>query len=251
MRHELKYLIPLSERDTLARYVAWHTLGDPNADSDGIYTVRSIYLDTSRGVMYRAKREGVRERMKVRVRGYGEVDLDSTVGLELKRKRGSTAWKRRARMTLDEADRWLRGNGIPHDVDDPDAARTFRYFVLRRSLKPAVLVAYERQAFLGAHDPTLRVTFDMNLRGRFTSSLTRLGAVAPVTVFDRHFILEVKFDHHFPRWLKPELARMGAQKRALSKYVLTIDACARATHGRRASFAGGRELRPGLLQTSI
>ena len=251
MRHEIKYLIPLSEMEALRQYVTWHTQVDPNANRNGIYTVRSIYLDTSRGAMYRSKREGVRERMKVRVRGYNTVREDSTVTLELKRKRSSTSWKRKARMSLAEADRWLREGVLPDSVSDPDAARTFRYFVLRRSLKPAVLVAYEREAFEGLHDPTLRITFDVNLRGRFASKLDRLGAEAPISVFHKHFILEVKFDYHYPRWLKQELARIGAQKKALSKYVLTIDACARATHGRRASFAGGRVLRPGLLQTSL
>ncbi|MBO6779971.1 MAG: polyphosphate polymerase domain-containing protein [Rhodothermales bacterium] len=251
MRHELKYLIPLEALDSLRQYVAWHTGRDLNARDDGRYTVRSVYFDTSRGAMYRAKKEGERRRMKVRVRGYNTILPADTVTLELKRKESSTAWKRKARMPLGEAEDWLTGLRDLPETDDVDAANTFRYFVLRRSLKPAVLVAYEREPFVGLHDPTLRVTFDTGLRGRFTSRLSRLGAEAPVPVLSRHFILEVKFDHHFPGWLRPELARLGAQRRALSKYVMTLDACARATHGRRASFAGGRQLRPGLLQTSF
>lgn len=212
-------------------------------------------MDTSRGAMYEDKVEGTRARLKVRVRGYNDVDLTSPASLELKRKASSTAWKRRAHLPLGEVEGWLRGNGgqggVHSEPDDEDAARTFRYFVLRNSLKPVVLVVYDREAFEGVHDPTLRVTFDCDLRGRFTSQLSRLGAEAPVRVFDRHFILEVKFDYHFPTWLKPALAELGLQRRALSKYTLTMDACARATHGRRASFSGGRVLRPGLLQTSF
>jgi VTC domain len=251
MRHEVKYLVPDSARPWLRRHVARYTGRDPHATEDGFYTVRSIYLDTSRGAMYVDKLEGTRKRLKVRVRGYGDVNLTSPASLELKRKVGATAWKRRAHLPLGEVEDWLRGNGVHSKLDDEDAARTFRYFVLRHSLKPAVLVVYDREAFEGVHDPTLRVTFDRNLRGRFISRLSRLGAEAPVKVYNRHFILEVKFDYHFPSWLKPVLAELGLQRKALSKYALTMDACARATHGRRASFSGGRVLRPGLLQTSF
>ena len=252
MRHEIKYLVSERDRSRLQRYVARHTDRDAHANSEGVYTVRSIYLDTSRGAMYETKLEGVRKRLKVRVRGYNDVDLSSTVTLELKEKHGSVSRKRRARTTLQEAIRWLGEgpNGMPFAESDFEAARRFRYFTRRHALKPVVLVAYEREPFVGLHDPTLRVTFDRSLRGRFTSRLDRLGAEAPAYVYDRHFILEVKFDYHYPTWLKPALAELGVQKKALSKYVLTVDACARATHGRRASFSGGRVLRPGLIQST-
>lgn len=253
MRHEYKYLVPNSARETLQDFIGRYADRDGYAQEHGLYTVRSIYLDTSRGAMYRAKKEGVRERVKVRVRGYGDVDPDSVVGLELKRKRGNTSWKSRARSKLDDVVRWLADEVPPDslDSDNDEAAVRFRYFVRRYNLKPAVQVVYEREAYQGVHDPTMRITFDSGLRGRFTAHLERLGAASPVQVFDRHFILEVKFDYHYPAWLRPALAEFGLQKRALSKYTLTMDACARATHGRRASFSGGRVLRPGLLQTSI
>ncbi len=253
MRHEFKYLIPNSAREDLRRYVAEYTDRDPHALEDGSYVVRSIYLDTSRGALYNAKVEGVRQRVKVRVRGYGDVDDTSRVSLELKRKRGSTSWKSRAHAGLNDVAGWMASapDALVFSPDEQAAANRFRYFCRRYNMKPVVLVAYRREAFEGVHDPTLRITFDTNLSGRFTSRLSMLGAPAPVSVFERHFILEVKFDFHYPSWLKPVLAKLAVRKKALSKYVLTVDACARATHGRRASFAGGRVLRPGLLQTSF
>lgn len=253
MRHEFKYLIPNFAREELRHYVARYADRDQHALEDGSYTVRSIYLDTSRGALYRSKVEGVRQRLKIRVRGYGDVDEDSRVSLELKRKRGSTSWKSRSHAGLSEAALWLASetDSLSFPEEEQAAAKRFRYFCRRYNLKPVVLVAYEREAFEGLHDPTLRVTFDCNLRGRFAARLNTLGADAPVSVFERHFILEVKFDYHYPGWLKPILAELAVRKKALSKYVLTLDACARATHGRRASFAGGRVLRPGLMQTSF
>ncbi len=253
MRREVKYLIPEEARDGLAALVSRYTVRDPHASDGGAYTVRSVYLDTARGAMYDLKREGISERVKVRVRGYGDVGPNSPVVLELKRKSGAIGWKSRAHCTLEAAVDWLqRGpTGLPFSDADKAAAMSFRYFTLSHGLKPVVLVAYEREPFLGRHDPTLRVTFDRGLRGRFASRIERLGSAAPVGVFSNHFILEVKFDYHFPTWLKPALADLGAQRRALSKYVLTMDACARATHGRRAPFSGGRVLRRGLPQTSF
>lgn len=249
MRHEYKYLVPKSVAAELKEYVQRYTQPDPHARADGSYTVRGIYLDTSHGAMYRAKREGVRQRLKVRIRGYGEVDGESTVSLELKRKRGSVSWKSRAHGKVNQIAAWL-ANGpdvIKFSEQEESAAKRFRYFCLRYSLKPAALVVYEREAFLGVHDPTLRITFDRDLRGDFVRDVRELGADAPVMVFERHFILEVKFDYHYPGWLKSKLAEFGTRKKALSKYVLVMDACARAKHGRRSAFGGGRSRRPGLV----
>jgi SPX domain protein involved in polyphosphate accumulation len=244
MRHEYKYLVPLDAAESIRELVSHFCRHDRHCEDrdDRRYTVRSVYLDTARGLIYSDKVEGLQNRVKVRVRGYDQLEPDSRVSLELKRKRGSLSWKSRATLSLSECERYLatgRANG-PLREHDVEAAGTFRFFVRRHSLRPTTLVTYEREAFEGLHDPTLRVTFDTNLRGLLTDRLADLGALHSHTVYARHFILEVKFDHHYPTWMKHVLARHGLIRQALSKYVLVVRACNRGRHIPTDGFTRGR-----------
>lgn len=253
MRNEYKFLVPIDAAETVRRYVSRYAEYDPYAlrERERAYTVRSIYLDTAHGTIYDNKLEGLRDRIKVRIRGYGIVTPDSRVTLELKRKRGNGSWKSKASAPLVDVRDWLAGDDgvMPFAPDDLAAARRFGYFARRFRLRPTALVVYDREAFVGVHDPTLRVTMDMRLRGAFTDQLLDLGGPCPVPVYTRSFILEVKFDYHFPSWIKPLLEDLGAQKQALSKYVLTVDACAARSHRSwRSPFRGSLAYRRGLHQ---
>ncbi len=232
MRHELKFLVPIERadrvREVVRRFCPFDKYGE--ARPGHAYTVRSIYFDSPQAAIYTHKVEGLHTRVKVRVRGYNEITSASWVGLELKRKRADLSWKTRAHARLDEAAAWL--GRLPSEDDlfeagEKEAADYFHYVVNRFTLRPVCLVAYEREAYVGHSDPTLRVTFDMNVRGRLVGSLLELGADCPAVVFQRHLILEVKFDHHAPAWIRPVLAEIGVTRRALSKYVLSLDAAAR------------------------
>ena len=238
--------------ETVRRYVRRYAAYDKYSARrpDRAYTVRSIYLDTAHGTIYANKLEGVRDRIKVRIRGYNDVDPGSIVGLELKRKRGAGSWKSRALAPLVDVRDWLAEmNGVmPFAPHDYPAARRFGYFTKRFHLRPTALVTYDREAFVGVHDPTVRVTMDMRLRGRFTDRLLDLGGACPVSVYTQSFILEVKFDYHFPSWIKPLLEDLGATKQAFSKYVLVVDAAAARSHRSwRAPFRGSLAYRRSLL----
>lgn len=252
MRSEYKFLLPIDAAETVRRYVLRYAAYDKYSfrEPDHAYTVRSIYLDTAHGTIYDNKLEGLRDRIKVRVRGYGQVTPDSKVNLELKRKRGAGSWKSKAWTSLVEARDWLAemGGPLPFAPNDYAAARRFGYFAKRFHLRPTALVTYDREAFVGVHDPTLRLTMDMRLRGRFTDQLMDLGGVCPVQVYTKSFIFEVKFDYHFPSWIKPLLEDLGATKQALSKYVLVVDAAAAGSHRAwRSPFRGSLAYRRSLL----
>lgn len=236
MRHELKYLVDVDDAETVRKVVRHfcpldkHGLDRPSQ----AYTVRSIYFDSPQAAIFTHKVEGLHTRVKVRVRGYNDVDPESIVGLELKRKRADLSWKTRAHARLDRTASWLASTAAADErvsLFEPaelEAADYFHYVVNRYTLRPVCLVVYEREAYVGHHDPSLRITFDMNLRGKFVGSLLDLGDSCPYPVFNRHFILEVKFDHHRPSWIRPVLAELGLTRRALSKYVFVMDRVARA-----------------------
>lgn len=256
MRSEYKFLLPDETAPIVRSFVSRYAEHDIYSlrEPDRAYTVRSIYLDTAHGTIYGNKLEGLKERVKVRLRGYNEVALDSKISLELKRKRSGGSWKSRAWTTLEDTRDWLAGelDEPPFSGEDMAAGLRFTYFARRFRLRPTVVVTYDREAFVGVHDPTLRVTLDQRLRGTFTERVTDLGIKCPVRVYDRSFILEIKFDYHYPTWINPLLLDLGAERQALSKYVLTVDACAARSHRAwRAPFHGSLAYRRGLHQHTI
>jgi len=81
----------------------------------------------------------------------------------------------------------------------------------------------EREAFLGIHDDTIRVTFDKNLRSVAFPTLDELYDENRVRrSLSNKFILEVKFNDHFPSWMKPIIGALGVKRQSASKYVISI-----------------------------
>ncbi len=192
------------------------------------YTVRSLYLDTASLRYYHEKKAGIQVRRKLRVRGYNYHKAGDWLFLEIKRKVGGKIRKNRAPVSFEnltslfatgDVDRYIQtSDHYPHAHDD---AHRFFYHVYRYNLRPTHLTVYEREAFLGRFDATLRVTFDRNLRGGSYPSLGEIYQEAGLReVFPGHFIIEVKYNTRFPAWLKTVLGRYGLRNEALSKYCL-------------------------------
>jgi hypothetical protein len=88
-----------------------------------------------------------------------------------------------------------------------------------------VLVVYDREAFLGKFDPSLRLTFDKNLRGMIFPSLAMLyDEDCLKSAMPKHFIFEVKFFRGtLPAWVKSILKRYEVPRMALSKFTICLD----------------------------
>jgi hypothetical protein len=105
-----------------------------------------------------------------------------------------------------------------------EQARHFFYYVYGYHLRPTSLTVYEREAFVGRFDPTLRITFDRNLRGKGYPSWPDLRSDAGLRhVHPGFFVLEVKFNTWFPAWLRPVLGRYGLRSQSVSKYCLCVE----------------------------
>ena len=88
MRFEFKYLVPMAQYGALRNALQPFLQADRFAmqQTDGRYTVRSIYFDTPGFEMYQTKINGIAHRLKVRLRGYNQGNDDSLVFMEIKRK---------------------------------------------------------------------------------------------------------------------------------------------------------------------
>ena len=234
-RIENKYLVPVKElanfRDAIRPFVKPDGYMRPD---DNEYRVHSIYYDTASFAFYHQKIAGIQHRTKVRVRGYNEVNDDSPVFLEIKRKDDAIVSKYRAPVLFKNIDELfatrdikrfvLNGNGNPRSHDD---ASRFFYQVYRHSLMPIVNVHYNREAYYYTFDRSVRITFDKNVRSTLHTDFRNLFCEASARAsLQGNFILEVKYCDTFrnmPLWLEDILGRFRLKRSALSKYCICLD----------------------------
>ncbi len=234
LRYEYKYFVHNSKIDTLRRMILPFVNLDKFAQNtpNKQYTVRSVYFDTPNYDYYFEKVEGIKHRKKFRLRGYNEIgDGNNVVFFEIKRKYEHPILKNRAPSTFNDAMEIFKGNNIeayianskkfPEAVDN---VKRFFFHYYQRQLRPVILVIYEREAYVGVCDGTIRVTFDKNLRGVAFPSVDELYSEerARSSIKD-HFILEVKFNDYYPSWMKPIIGILGLKQQSASKYVISID----------------------------
>ena len=232
-RIEYKYLIPQSLLAPIRAAILPYLETDPFADQRTIkeYTVRSVYYDTAQSACYFEKIEGLELRRKFRIRGYNVPDDRSVVFLEIKRKRGSEISKSRASLPYASLRSFLDDPDIERTIivgDRPasrDDARRFLFHYHRLRLRPTVLVVYDREAYFGKFDSSLRVTFDKRLRGALSPSLSRLYDERGLwQALPGSAILEVKFFRGaLPLWVSRLIKQYGLPRMALSKYAICLD----------------------------
>ncbi|MFQ5505096.1 MAG: VTC domain-containing protein [Planctomycetota bacterium] len=220
-RHECKYLIPESAAGELRRFIAPYTEPDPHANEQfhGSYRVLSLYLDTPKLRLYRETREGLAERIKLRIRSYGKRD-SAPVFLEVKRRRNRLVLKSRARIGRGQMRELLAGGAPDVGKLEGSCYDEFLCWIARYGARPVVHVGYEREAHVGCFDRGLRVTLDRELRCASADEGWRLESaeldwVEPLT--DR-VILELKFDHAFPSWMRDLTRQLKLQRVSFSKY---------------------------------
>jgi hypothetical protein len=251
MRTELKYLVPEAHLGALRAAVAPFVALDPyerGYEGRG-YTVRSIYLDTAGLRYYEEKQAGLKTRLKLRIRAYNTPAGDDPVFLEIKRKDETTVSKDRVPVPFADLEPLFATGDLaaclPADAAVQERARRFFYHVYGYQLRPTSLTVYEREAFAGRFDPTLRITFDRNLRGKAYPSWADLGREAGLAyVHPGCFIVEVKFNTRFPEWLRPVLGRYGLRQQSLSKYGLCLETCRREADSPIAVLARARFAQP-------
>ncbi|MFN0174886.1 MAG: polyphosphate polymerase domain-containing protein [Saprospiraceae bacterium] len=233
MRYEFKYLVPSEDYTALRSALLPFLRADRFAalQPKGQYTVRSIYFDTPDFEMYHTKVNGIAHRMKVRLRGYNRGDDGSPVFMEIKRKYEGPILKNRADAPYGVVCDLFKPGAAFEDYADQiknsDNARRFFYQILSRNLRPIVNVIYEREPYLGKNtnlENDFRLTFDLHLRSVSYPSVNRLfDETRAVFAFPGFFILEVKFNHFCPDWIKPILEDFQMRKEPASKYVGTIN----------------------------
>lgn len=212
-REEKKYLVTDKQRKALMKIIGARL----SPDEYGRSTVMSMYLDTPDFRLVRNSLDARCYKEKLRVRSYGTPGESSKVFFELKKKYDGTVYKRRVSMTLAEARAFIRGRKRPFDsqiMRELDWAMRFY-----GGPTEAMLVCYERDAFFDKTDPSLRLTFDANVRYRCGDGLDMTdGDFGKRIIPDNVYIMEIKTCRAMPLWLADALSQCGVYPASFSKY---------------------------------
>lgn len=231
-RLEYKYYIPDSYLDGLRRDILPFLKYDDFALKmpQKEYTVKSLYLDSPQLHTYQEKLMGVKERHKYRIRGYNELNEDSVVFLEIKRKDMDYITKDRAMLLYQNLEKFIAMKDFSLLSPGKNAAayhsgaRNFLYYFHLCQLKPVVVVTYDREAYHCRFGTDLRVTFDKNIRtrpGRSFSDIFVDEKMEPS--LSGCFVLEVKFSRIIPGWLPKVLLKYNVFRDSASKYLMSVD----------------------------
>lgn len=211
-RYEKKYLLDRRQYAAVRRGLEPHMA----QDRYGLHTICNLYFDTEDFSIIRHSLDKPVYKEKLRLRSYGVPGLQDAVYLELKKKFDGVVYKRRVRMRLADAYRYVLARMQPEE--DCQILREIDWFIRQNRPQPRAFIAYDRIALAGTQDPALRVTFDTGLRWRDTQLDLTAGdrgyrLQAPGTA-----LMEIKITDAMPLWLSSLLAECAVYPAAYSKY---------------------------------
>jgi hypothetical protein len=237
-RREYKYLVDEATVERIRHNIAGFCAVDDYATATGRYWIDTLYLDTPWLDAYRAVADDVRDRWKLRVRGYPGA-VDSPVFLEVKRRIDETVHKTRGAFRGDWARLVERGDPEILAMVGSKQRAPIDNFICRyhyAPMRPVALVRYEREPYFSLVDDYARVTFDRNLQFQhawdhslapphehwtFGDNATSQRGVA---VQSSMVLLELKFTTVVPAWMRRMVHTLDLQRLSFCKYTRAIEA---------------------------
>lgn len=227
-RFEVKYRISVFEhlmiRNALRPYMVRDRFTELGPGRR--YGVRSLYYDTYDYRLYQEKMSGDHERIKFRLRTYStDIRDNPVIRAEMKVRMGNAMEKHAARVTPEACLGFLRTGHWP-EGDDP-VLTEFERHVHLWSLRPVVLIDYQREGYQDRAGEGIRITFDHKVRGTHGDTLFPVDPV-----FFREFhpgivVLEIKCRHDRPAWLNRLVREFGLRWVANSKFTQGIQSARR------------------------
>ena len=236
-RYESKYVIPREQVAEIREFVRPFCKPDPNTKGDPPeYVITTLQLDNPQMSLHYAKELERDARFKLRVRTYGEIGT-APVFAEIKAKFERTIVKTRAMVPFDAwGPELIYGTRVPNIVQNEKQRLDFLQFkrvVWQTLSRPAALVRYTRESYIGTVDGYARITFDRKLQYQMTDSWNDFGrsgvwrSMDSVTAQGFHLpysgtILEVKTINHVPEWSQELVQRFNLQLSGNCKYSTAI-----------------------------
>lgn len=199
---------------------------DDNEGGPEGYRISSLYFDDIRDSCLQDTVDGVNWRSKYRIRIYND-SLD-VIKLEVKSKKDNRICKRSKTISRAQMENLMRGECIEDDASMEDPATLFNFAIRTQGLRPRVIVAYERKAYV--FEPgNVRITFDRNVRASRRVDIFGQKNISYDFLREYDKVLEVKYDEFIPDFLLQLLELGNMQQSAYSKYQLCRECAAQHT----------------------
>ncbi|WP_342527919.1 polyphosphate polymerase domain-containing protein [Chryseomicrobium sp. FSL W7-1435] len=217
-RHEYKYYIHTRDYDVVRHRLKTVLPSDEHSINDEGYLIRSLYFDNLFDSDLYQKHNGIFRRKKFRIRIYNHSD--EVIKLERKSRQGEYILKTSLSISRAEYE-LIRAQEYEFLKErDDDLANEFYVFLQGEFMRPRVIVDYVREAYKSSIS-NVRITFDKEL-SFVTNSMDIFDkdAITEEVIDYPKMILEVKYDHFLPEYIRQMIQLDAHQRSAISKYVL-------------------------------
>jgi hypothetical protein len=217
-RHELKYYINYFDYEILRRRIEMILSRDRHTGTNKDYHVRSLYFDDLSNTALFEKQSGILERKKYRIRIYNLSD--SVIKLEKKSRIGAFINKSSAPLTREQYD-LISTRNFSFLREGKNSLFNEIYFdFISSHYKPTVIVDYIREPFVYDIN-NIRITFDKSLRtGLYNTNIFSKDNMTIDVLEEPKLIMEVKYDHFLPDFIRNLIQPKASQRYAVSKYVI-------------------------------
>lgn len=213
-RYELKYMLTRRQAALLKEAMQGHMA----IDRFGHSTIRNIYFDTDNFRLVRRSIEKPLYKEKLRVRSYAKANAESPVYVELKKKFESVVYKRRLALPHRAAmDALESGAPLPEDSQIGREIEAFRAFY-GETLKPAMYLTYEREAYFPTDGEDFRLTLDENILWRTDHIDLGTNCWGTPVLRPDQVLMEIKTPGGIPLWMVRFLSENNIRRTSFSKY---------------------------------
>jgi len=220
-RFEMKFVLTKIQFDSLIPMLSDYMNLDAYCQNGKDYHINNIHYDTSDSSLIRASLLKPYYKEKFRLRSYGDIPtLEDKVFLELKKKIAGVVNKRRAVMTLQEANDFMQSGKRPlvSNYINKQVLNEIEYFLKQNEIHPTLYISYKRIAYFAKTDKNFRITFDSDIRTRREDLSFRKGNYGSNLLEENQFLMEIKITDSVPVWLVDILTNLKIYKTNFSKY---------------------------------
>lgn len=219
-RFEKKYFVTEEKMVRVLDEIEKHMTPDKNNINRRTYSICNLYFDTEDDYLIRTSLSKPVYKEKIRLRTYGTPKKEDIAFLEIKKKVQGLVNKRRTKITIQDAYRFIE-NGGKVAVDEYmniQVLKELSYMVQNYKLYPKVMIAYDRMAYFEKGNPDLRISVDTNIRSRRDNLKLEEGDYGKQLVQPGLWLMEIKTAKSMPIWLTDLLAREEIRRVSFSKY---------------------------------
>ena len=220
-RYEKKYLVTEEQLIKMMPEINRHMLPDEYSLDGKKYSIYNIYYDTENYDLIRRSMERQYYKEKFRLRAYEPFSaMDNKIFMEIKKKIGGVVSKRRTTVSLQEAIAFVNDGIRPHADSrmENQVLDEMEYFMSINKLTRGLFISYERMAFFGRTDSSLRLTFDSKINARKEDIFSSDMSGNTPLLDDGKYIMEIKVSESIPLWIAELMSELGIRRVKFSKY---------------------------------